>query len=175
MKEFLVCTFELMRDIVFFLPRYGLFNYLKKLFLQIQGAKIGHHIVFYPGVCIGWAKHLTIGNDVDLASDVMITTKGGVSIGNRVWIGYRTVILSSNHTIPEGRDPIFIDSKKTTLDDTLRPVVIENDVWIGCNVTILPGVTVGTGSVIAAGSVVTKDIPPYAIYGGVPAKLIRMR
>jgi len=175
MKAFLVCTFEMIRDIIFSLPRYDCLNFLKKLFLQLQGAKIGRHIVFYPGVSIGWAKNLTIEDDVDLASDILITTKGGVSIGNRVWIGYRTVILSSNHTIPKGHNPLFIDSKRTVLEDTLKPVTICDDVWIGCNVTILPGVTIGTGAVIAAGSVVTKDIPPFSIYGGVPAKLIRIR
>ena len=56
-----------------------------------------------------------------------------------------------------------------------RPVVIGNDVWIGDRVIILPGVHVGDGSILAAGAVVTKDVPPYAIVGGVPAKLIRMR
>ena len=56
-----------------------------------------------------------------------------------------------------------------------QPVVIEDDVWVGANVTILKGVTIGHGSVVAAGAVVTKSCPPYSIIGGVPAKLIKMR
>ena len=54
-------------------------------------------------------------------------------------------------------------------------VVIEKDVWIGCNVTILSGVNIGRGSVIAAGAVVTKDVPPYSICGGVPARFIKFK
>ena len=56
-----------------------------------------------------------------------------------------------------------------------QPVVIEDDVWCGANVTILKGVTIGHGSVVAAGAVVTKSCPPYSIIGGIPAKLIKMR
>ena len=56
-----------------------------------------------------------------------------------------------------------------------RPVVIEDDVWCGANVTILKGVTIGHGSVVAAGAVVTKSFPPYSIIGGIPAKLLKMR
>ena len=61
------------------------------------------------------------------------------------------------------------------MPDQDLPVVIEDDVWTGANVTILKGVTIGRGSVIAAGAVVTKSFPPYSIIGGVPAKLIKMR
>ena len=175
LKYFCVCAFESLRDILFSLPRFKTCNLLKKYFLVFQGAKVGCRVIFYPGVHIGPAKKLQIGDDVDLASDIIITTKGGVKIGSRVWIGYRTIILSSNHTIPPGRGPIFVDSEQTVEGDTLKNVDIQDDVWIGCNVTILPGVTVGRGAVIAAGSVVTKSVPPYAIYGGVPAKLLRMR
>jgi len=65
------------------------------------------------------------------------------------------------------------DDEKLPEND--MPVVIEDDVWCGANVTILKGVTIGHGSVVAAGAVVTKSFPPYSIIGGVPAKLIRMR
>lgn len=65
------------------------------------------------------------------------------------------------------------DAEKTPEQDA--PVIIEDDVWCGANVTILKGVTIGRGSVVAAGAVVTKSFPPYSIIGGVPAKLIKIR
>ena len=65
------------------------------------------------------------------------------------------------------------DKEKRPEDD--RDIVIESDVWVGANSTILRGVTVGEGSVIAAGAVVTKDVPPYSIVGGVPARVLKMR
>lgn len=67
-----------------------------------------------------------------------------------------------------------MDSKEK-LPENDAPVVIEDDVWIGANVTILKGVTIGRGSVVAAGVVVTKSCPPYSIIGGVPAKVLKMR
>ena len=110
-----------------------------------------------------------IEDEVDLAKDVLITTSGGVFIGKRTLVGYRTQILSSNHTIPTVGEAFPISGDKHT------PIHIANDVWIGANCVITAGVTIGEGAVIAAGSVVTKDVPENAIVGGVPAKLIRYR
>jgi acetyltransferase-like isoleucine patch superfamily enzyme len=92
-----------------------------------------------------------------------------VSIGDRVLIGYRTQILSSNHCVPPAPQRIF------GAGHTKEAIAIENDVWIGGNCVILAGVTIGEGSVVAAGSVVTKDIPPYCYAGGVPARVIKRR
>jgi acetyltransferase-like isoleucine patch superfamily enzyme len=94
---------------------------------------------------------------------------GGVELGDDVMLGTHTVILSSEHsfddvTVPMGRQP-----------SRFRPVVIEDDVYIGAHVTVLAGVRIGTGAIVAAGAVVTRDVPPYAIVGGVPAKQIGSR
>lgn len=168
-KSFLVISYEFIMVILFSLPRYSLLNFVKKIFLEIMGAKIGNKVIFYPGVWIIPGKNLNIEDEVDLAKDVLITTSGGVSIGKRTLIGYRTQILSADHTIPPRGIPFPVSG------DNPAPIIIQNDVWIGANCIITAGVTIGEGSVIAAGSVVTKDVKANSIVGGVPAKLIKMR
>ncbi|HEY6976492.1 MAG TPA: acyltransferase [Chitinophagaceae bacterium] len=169
MKNFFVCTYEVISFFIFALPRHKLFNPIKRLYLISQGAKIGKGITFYPGIKINPAKNISIGNLVDLAWGVLITTKGGVEIGERTLIGYNTMILSSNHVIPLVSEKIF------HAGHVAKKVTIQNDVWIGAGCIILPGITIGEGAVVAAGSVVTKDIPSFTIAGGVPAKIIKQR
>lgn len=173
MKNFfhvlLVISYEFLMTLLFSLPRYHFCSSLKAAFLRILGAEIGKKPTFYPGVWITPARNLFVGDNVDFALDVLITTGGGVTIGDRVLIGYRTQILSTNHNIPNHRKPIFGSGHNK------KPVVIENDVWIGANCIILPGVTIGEGAVIAAGSVVTKSVLPFTIVAGVPAKAIKQR
>lgn len=168
LKSILVISYEMTARLVFSLPRYSFFNFIKKYFLLLVGARIGVRPVFYPGVWIAPGRNLVVGDDVDFALDVLVTTGGGVTIGDRVLIGYRTQILSTNHAI-NGREPIFSSGH------VKQPVCIKNDVWIGASSIILPGVSIGEGAVVAAGSVVTKDVPAFAIVAGVPAKLIRYR
>jgi len=169
MKYFLVVTFEMVMKITFAFPRYRLADYLKSLFLKCLGAKIGKRLVLYPGVWIAPGRNLVIGDDVDLALDVLITTSGGVEIGDRTLIGYRTQIISGNHRIPDNRGRIF------GAGHDYGQVIIGADCWIGANCIIMPGVTIGEGVVVAGGSVVTKDIEQFTIVGGVPAKIIKSR
>lgn len=168
-KNFLVVSYEFIMTVLFSFPRYAFFVFLKSSLLRMMGAKIGKGVVIYPGVWITPGRNLVIEDHVDLAKDVLITTSGGVHIGKRVLIGYRTQILSANHSIPPAGLPIPISG------DVFGEVIIGDDVWIGANVVITPGVKIGSGAIIAAGSVVTKDVESNAIVGGVPAKLIRMR
>ena len=114
-------------------------------------------------------RNLKIGNEVDLSKDIIITTSGGVTIGDRVLIGYRTQILSADHSIPKIGHPIPISG------DKFGKIIIGKDSWIAANCIITSGVTIGSGAIIGAGSIVTKDIPDNAIAMGVPAKIIRMR
>jgi acetyltransferase-like isoleucine patch superfamily enzyme len=166
-----VISYELIMQIIFLLPRYKILNNLKAGFLRLLGAKIGDSVTFYPNLWISFAPGniLEIGDNVDLATGVLITTKGGVTIKERTLIGYRTQILSSNHIIPLDSQPIFSSGHEHS------PVMIDKDVWIGANCIILPGITVGEGAVIGAGSVVTKSVPPWTIVAGVPARIVRKR
>jgi len=168
-KLFLVVSYEMVMSIVFSLPRYPIFLFLKKILLLIMRAKVGKGVVIYPGVWITPGRNLVLGDKVDLAKDVIITTSGGVNIGKRTLIGYRTQIISADHTIPP------IGKRIPISGDKFGKVNIGKDVWIGANCLITPGVTIGEGAIVAGGSVVTKNVEPNAIVGGVPAKLIKMR
>ena len=168
MKYFAVVVVETISTYLFMLPRFRLLNGLKSLYLRLAfGASIGRRVVYYSGVWIFTGRNLVVGDDVDFAKDVLVTTDGGVTIGNRVLIGYRTQILSSNHNVPLLRGRIF------DAGHTKKPIVIGDDAWIGANCVILAGVNIGEGAIVAAGSVVTKDVPAFTYVGGVPAKFIK--
>lgn len=169
MHMILVVAYESIMAMLFALPRFSSLNALKSTFLRLRGSTIGNRVVYYPGVWIAPGSGLVLGDDVDLAKDVLITSGGGVHIGARTLVGYRAQIISANHRVPEGRNRIF------GAGHDKAPVKIGSDVWIGANVIVLPGVTIGDGAVIAAGSVVTSDIDPYHIVAGVPARVIKQR
>ncbi len=115
-------------------------------------------------------KNVTIGDNVFINHDCIIDAiHAPVTIGNDVLIAYHVSLITSNHH--------FADPEKLirTQGSSGQPIRIEDDVWIGAHVIVLAGVTIGRGSVIAAGSVVTKNVEPYSVVGGVPAKLINKR
>ncbi len=155
--------------LLFALPRFRITNGAKSLFLKAMGARVGRRVVYYPGVWIAPGRNLVVGDDVDFALGVLVTTGGGVRIGHRTLIGYGAQILSGNHRIPGGRGRIFGAGHE------FAPVLIGDDVWIGGRAMILPGVTIGEGAVVAAGSVVTRDVAPYTVVGGVPARVVKER
>ncbi|WP_413505472.1 acyltransferase [Photobacterium phosphoreum] len=166
----IVILIESVSYIIFLLPRFRVFNFIKSIYLRFFFRSIiGKRVVYYPGVWIFSGRNMSVGDDVDFAKSVLVTSDGGVSIGNRVLIGYSTQILSSNHQIPSRKERIFNSGHQK------KPITIHDDVWIGANCIILPGVTIGKGAVIGAGSIVTKDVPEFAICVGNPARIIRYR
>lgn len=169
LKSFLVISYESVMTLLFSLPRYRTLNALKGIFLKLNGARIGKRVVFYPGVWIAPGYNLEIGDDVDLALNVVIEAAGGVTIGARTLIGHGTKIISGNHGIPASGRRI------TEAKSVRRPVFIGQDAWIGANCIILPGRNIGEGAVVGAGSVVTKDVAPFTIVAGNPARYIRKR
>ena len=118
--------------------------------------------------------NLSVGDYTSIPKgSVFYCTEAPLIIGKKVIFGPRPTIITGDHRI----DVIgkYIMDSNDKLPENDAAVVIEDDVWTGANVTILKGVTIGRGSVIAAGAVVTKSCPPYSIIGGVPAKLMKMR
>ena len=112
---------------------------------------------------------IEVGDDCSLNPYSILYGQGGLRIGNGVRIAAHTVIVPSNHGVDDISQPIFKQKSCS------KGIVIEDDVWIGANCTILDGVCLAKGCVIGAGSVVSKSTESYGIYGGVPARLIRMR
>lgn len=126
----------------------------------------GARLSIQAPITIEGAEHVDIGSDVSFAAYVHLWGSGGIQIGNRVMIGAHSSISSLTHDYHQ------LEMFKTLLK---KRVVIEDDVWIGSNCVILPGITLGKGSVIGAGSVVTKDVEAFSIVVGVPARKIKSR
>ena len=130
----------------------------------------GRNLRVSLGVHIRNPSLVSIGNDCYLGSDVQIYAwNEKVTIGSNVLIAGGAKLISRNHAFENTDAPISSQGYKN------EPIVIEDDVWIGFNGVVLAGVTIGKGSIIGANSVVTKDVEPYSIMGGVPARMIRKR
>lgn len=168
-KAVAVVGYEFVMYFLFALPRFKLICKLKSAFLRSNGATIGRRCVIYPGVWVAPGRNLTLGDDVDLALNVVVQTSGGVEIGARTLVGYGTQILSANHAVPAGRGRIF------GAGAVEAPVKIGSDVWIGAQAVILAGVTIGDGAIVGAGSVVVRDVPAYSVVVGNPARVVKHR
>jgi acetyltransferase-like isoleucine patch superfamily enzyme len=127
-----------------------------------QSKRAGHVRLRMP-VFIYAPERIEFGDQVDIGEFTHIRANGGIRIGSRV-------LIAANVTITTREHPVALPRWKVTKD---APIVIEDDVWIGAGAIVLPGVTIGRGSVVAAGAVVTEDVPPFTVVGGVPAKTIK--
>lgn len=110
---------------------------------------------------------IVLGNGSGLGVNCLV--HGPLVIGNNVMMGPDVVILTHSHNIDR------FDVPMGQQGSWVRKVTIGNDVWIGMRSIIMPGITIGDGAIIGAGAVVTKDVPDYAVVGGVPARIIRFR
>jgi len=119
-------------------------------------------IIFVP-FYTNFGQFITIGKNVFINHACSFLDMGGITIEDNVLIGPKVNLITENHDLNPG-------DRKTLI---CKPIVIKYNAWIGAAATILPGVTIGENSVVAAGAVVTADVPPNVIVGGVPAKYIR--
>jgi acetyltransferase-like isoleucine patch superfamily enzyme len=136
---------------------------LKPFIRSVESSRIKEGVTFW------FPEGVSIGRHVSINEWVFIDGWGGVRIGNDVRIAHRVSIMSEDHRFERVDVPIRLQGKVG------RPVVIGDDVWIGCGAIILKGVTVGRGAIVAAGAVVTRDVPEYAVVAGSPARVIRQR
>lgn len=134
--------------------------------LKLALGSCGANVSIQLPVCFTQPDKIHIGNDVAFAAYVHIWGGGGLTIGNRVMIGSHSAITTVTH-----------DYNAEVMWGTVvtKPIVIEDDVWIGTHVVVLPGVTIGRGAVIAAGCIVTKDVSPGGIIAGVPGRVLKNR
>ena len=142
---------------------------IRKLLLQWRFKKCGNDVIICSGFRIHVARNFSVGNNVRIGEKCRFSAIGGISIGNNVSFGPEVIIWSSNHNYYCPESLPFDEHSK------LKPVTIEDNVWIGARSCIAPGVTVGEGAVIAMGAVVTKDVPSGAVVGGNPATVLKYR
>ena len=130
---------------------------------EIIGSEIDKTTMVFVPFYTNFGLHIRLGKNVFINHACSFLDLGGITIEDDVLIGPRVNLITENHPL----DP----SKRKLLD--LKSILIKRNAWIGAGATILPGVTIGENAVVAAGAVVTKDVPPNTIAGGVPAKIIK--
>lgn len=142
---------------------------LKRFFACM--ASVGRNVYLSRGYSISSPSKLSIGSNTWIGEGFFAKCEGGVNIGSGVIISRGAEIWTANHNY----DSDDLQSLPYDRRFVLKPVNIGNNVWIGSRVTIIPGVSIGEGAVIGAGAVVAHDIPPLAVVGGNPAKVIKYR
>ncbi len=164
-----------------------------RIFLRMNGGRVGKGVKIYEGVKLASKKGcpINIGDNVSIEKGVIISTseKGKINIGRNVYIGEYSV-LTSNEGI-EIEDNVLISPHNDIVDFNhiykdpnrlvnqqgiiAKKITIQEDAWIGSGCKILMGVTIGKGAVVGAGSIVTRDVPPYHLVVGNPAKTVKIR
>lgn len=136
---------------------------IRDLLGQITASAIDQSVAVFTPLYINYGKNTKIGKNVFINFDCIFLDLGGITIEDKVLIAPRVSLLSEGHPVsPEDRQSLVPGH-----------IHIKRNAWIGAGATILPGVTVGENAVVAAGAVVSKDVPDNAIVGGIPAKIIR--
>lgn len=135
----------------------------KKLIAKVLGKELDESSAILPPFYADYGKNITIGKNVWIQQGCTFFDRGGIIIGDDVYIAPKVNLITLNHVV----NPY---ERSTTI---AKPIKIGNRVWIGIAATVLPGVTIGDNSIIGAGAVVTKDVPPNVIVAGNPAKIIR--
>lgn len=139
--------------------------------LSGPGTSVGTGSLLLAKSCGSVKGNIILGKNVAINEFNNLRAAGGdILVGNHCLIAQFCTLVTNNHATETAEN--IIDAP---WDISKSSIVIEDDVWIGANCVVLPGVRIGRGAVIGAGSVVTRDVPPYAIYVGVPAKLLRIR
>ena len=136
---------------------------VRELLAQLTGRPVDESVTVFPPFYSDFGRNITLGKRIFINSGCRFQDQGGVVIGDDCLIGHNTVMATLNHDLAPSR----------RADMHPAPVVLGRNVWIGSNVTVLPGVTIGDNAVVAAASVVTKDVPENTVVVGSPARVVR--
>ncbi|MBP6181262.1 sugar O-acetyltransferase [Flavobacterium sp.] len=136
---------------------------IREVLSKIIGKQISENTTIFAPFYTNFGRHIQLGENVFINHGCSFLDMGGITIENDVMIGPKVNLITENHPV----DP----QKRKNLD--LKSIVIKKNVWIGAGAIILPGVTIGENSIVAAGAVVNRDVPSNVIVGGVPAKMIK--
>jgi len=137
---------------------------IRAVFSELVGQQVDDSFMLIPPFYTAHGTEIRVGRNVFINQNCTIYDLGGVDIGDDVLIGPNVSIITSGH-------PLEPSQRRAGV--TAAPIVIERNVWIAAGATVIGGVTVGENSVVAAGAVVTHDVPPNSLVAGVPAKVIR--
>ena len=146
-----------------------LIRYVRQIYWSKRFKSCGKNFLCCSKTTIRGSKNIVVGDDVRIGEGAYINATGGLTIGNNVKFGPQVFVWTWNHDY-YAPDKLPYGSKST-----YEPVNIGDNVWIGARASIVPGVTIGEGAVVAMCAVVTKDVPPCAVVGGNPAKIIKYR
>jgi acetyltransferase-like isoleucine patch superfamily enzyme len=147
-------------NIVAYIP----FWFVRRMFLRIMGLKIGNGAVLNMRQYLLGPGYFSVGEYSHVNPGCLLDERGGLEIGNCVSISHRVMLITGGHDVQAG-----------DFGEDHRPIKIGNHVWIGAGATVLKGVEIGEGAVVAAGAVVVKNVPPFSIVAGVPARMIGQR
>lgn len=136
---------------------------VRLLMAELIGKPVDETFTLFPPIYSDFGKNICIGKNVFINSCCNLQDQGGITIKDGAFIGHKVVFATLNHGY----------SRETRRCIYPAPIVVGKNVWIGSSATILPGVTIGDNAIVAAGAVVTKDVAPDTIVGGVPAKFIK--
>ena len=142
---------------------------MRELFYKHSCKSVGKDLCVMPDVIFKYADKISIGDYVYFNYRCLVVAKADITIGNHVLIGPNVIINSGMHNYKDKNKSIREQGHKS------GEIVIEDDVWIGANCIIMPGITLGKGSVIGANSFVNKDVEPYTVVAGSPIKILSTR
>jgi acetyltransferase-like isoleucine patch superfamily enzyme len=157
------CSYEAQKITMALNTSYHSREEIVEIFSELTGNKVDSSFMCFPPFYTDFGKNITIGKNVFFNTGCSFQDRGGISIGDGSMIGMNVTIATLNHGLP-------LETRNTTYPS---PVIIGENVWIGSNATILPGVTIEDNSVVAAGAVVTKDVPKNTVVAGVTAKSVK--